>query len=613
MPDERPPLQSVQSVRAELRRLGYLDSGLDRFVLADAGARSATSASWRAAGRVGMLGGILLGATLALAAAGLDRRLLAEPQDLAVLAAYLALVLGVVTAVLTFAGGLAAGWYARRGARRPGAALSRNVGLALALVAVGYFGLWWRSHATHAPWPVQVLAIALALGLSLALGRFGALAAVAVLSAGGPALLPTASASRRRMLPVVALAALICGAAVAAASWLGARADAAAPDFAVVPTGLRVHVLGLDGLDPRMAEQMMARGELPRLSGLLRRAAWARMRAEPERVPAIVWTTIATGRGPQAHGIQSTDARRLAGMRTPVALSEDGRLARAVAQATDLLRLTRPQPASSVLRAVKAFWNVASEKGLRVGVVNWWATWPADAVNGYVVTERAYFKLEKGGPAEREAFPDEAFARLRNLPRGVQGDRARDLDRFHVQAARLLRGAAPPDLEAVYLSGLDICSMQQLGEATADLATLDARLAAVRDCYRWTDGLLGDVLDSLGEGQVLVLVADPGRLARRGEGAREGLLALAGPPVRAGALPPASERDVAPTVLHLAGLPVSRELEGRVLEEALREEFRRAHPPRTVASYGRRPPGRPAESSFDRDMLEELRSLGYIR
>jgi hypothetical protein len=73
------------------------------------------------------------------------------------------------------------------------------------------------------------------------------------------------------------------------------------------------------------------------------------------------------------------------------------------------------------------------------------------------------------------------------------------------------------------------------------------------------------------------------------------------------------ERDVAPTVLHLLGLPVSDELEGRVLEAALTPEFRAAHPVRRVASYGLRPPGRLRESAFDRDMLEELRSLGYIQ
>jgi arylsulfatase A-like enzyme len=111
---------------------------------------------------------------------------------------------------------------------------------------------------------------------------------------------------------------------------------------------------------------------------------------------------------------------------------------------------------------------------------------------------------------------------------------------------------------------------------------------------------------------VLVLVGDPGRMARQSGGA-EGLLALRGAPVRAADLGVVTERDVAPTVLHLAGLPTSRELAGRVLEDALSPAFRATHPRRTVASYGRRAPGRPAESAFDRDMLEQLRSLGYVQ
>jgi arylsulfatase A-like enzyme len=75
----------------------------------------------------------------------------------------------------------------------------------------------------------------------------------------------------------------------------------------------------------------------------------------------------------------------------------------------------------------------------------------------------------------------------------------------------------------------------------------------------------------------------------------------------------ASERDVAPTVLHLLGLPTSRELDGHVLEASLSESFRRDHPVRTVDSYGRRPPSRPADSAFDQDVLEQLKSLGYIQ
>jgi len=156
--------------------------------------------------------------------------------------------------------------------------------------------------------------------------------------------------------------------------------------------------------------------------------------------------------------------------------------------------------------------------------------------------------------------------------------------------------------------------MQQLGEAPAsDHAGLDSKLSAVRDQYRFVDGLIGEAVAELGPKDVLVLVGDPGRLARGGTVAAEGLLVLAGAPVAPGDLGMVSERDVAPTVLHLLGLPKSRELGGRVLESALSETFRRDHPVRLVDSYGRRPPSRAAQSDFDQDVLEQLKSLGYIR
>ena len=570
-------------------------------------------ATTRSGKRVGLVGGVLFGLAATLAAAGLDRRLLAEPRDLLVLAFYLVVAFALLTGLVALAGGLLAAWAKRLG-REAGAGLARNVGLVVALGAIAYAALWWRSHLVGAPVLGQAAALALGLLLSLVLGRFASLAAVAVLSAGGSHL-PPASLSRRRVLPLVLGAAALFAGVVAVAPRLSGPTGAEAPDYAVVPTGLRVRVLAIDGLERRMVEHLVAHGEMPALGALLAAGARARLRAEPERVPAIVWTTIATGRGPEAHGIRSADTRRITGLRTPVSLdAERSPFTSALGAATDLLRLTRPQPPSAVLRSVKTFWNVASEKGLRVGVVNWWATWPADAVNGWIVTDRAAFKLEKGGTPDREVHPAEAFDRLRPLLDPSEPDRARRLDRFHFAAARALRKGAPPDLEALYLPGLDIFTMQQLGEAPAsDLAGLDSKLAAVRDQYRFVDGLIGEAVAELGPKDVLVLVGDPGRLARGGTVPAEGLLVLSGAPVAPGDLGAVSERDVAPTLLHLLGLPRSRELDGRVLEGALSPSFRRDHPVRLVDTYGRRPVARADRSDFDQDVLEQLKSLGYIQ
>lgn len=616
MDSPRPPIAKVEDVREELRRLGYLDHGLDRFVLAGAHASSPLRASVRAAVRVGLLGGVLFGAASTLAAAGIDPRLRAEPRDLLVLALYLTAILGVVIASGALAAGLAAAWLGARLTRLPRPTLSRDVGLALATVGLAYVALWGHSHAAELSTGMMAGSLLIGVTLCAVLGRFGSLAAVAVLSAGGLAgRLPEASLSRRHLMRLVAAVALVFGAAVAGAAVL--RSSPAPPpvDFAVVPTGLVVRIVGIDGLDRRTAEEMMARGEMPHLQALLASSAHAPLRAEPEQVPAIVWTTIATGRGPAIHGIHSAGARHLPGMRTPVPLADRTRLSRAVGAAADLLRLTRTQPASSVLRGAKAFWNVASDKGLRVLVVNWWATWPADRVNGQVVTDRALLKIEKGGRADRETHPDDLLERLRALAvADAPPDRARRIDGFAAAAVRMLHhSAGASDLEAVYLPGLDIVTMQQLGDAgaAADVASLSARMDAVRGHHRFVDELIGGLRADMPANGVLILVGDPGRRARQ-SGTGEGLIALSGAGVVPGAMTTSGERDIAPTVLHLLGMPVSDELEGSVLEAPLSPAFRSAHPVRRVSSYGPPPQGRLRQSTFDREMLEELKSLGYI-
>jgi hypothetical protein len=609
----RSPIASVEHVRDELKRLGYLDSGLDRFVLRGAGGPSLLGTSFGVAWRVGAAAGPLLGAGLTLAAVSLDRRLLSEPTDLVVLLLYSSVALGVMAAGAAFAGGLVAAWLQRRVGPGGGEGLARNVGLVFGLGGLAYLALWWRSRGLGAPLLAQGAALALGLFLSATLSRFGSLAAVAVLSAVGGGHLPQARLSRRHVLASVALGGALFAVGIAV-SYSAEASKEEAPDYAVIPTGLRIRVLAIDGLERRMTDQMLARGEMPELARLLARGAHGRLTAEPERIPAIVWTTVATGRGPEAHGIQSAGARRLAGMRTAVSLdSAGGRFASALGTATDLLRITRTGPPTSVLRGVKTFWNVAAERGLRVGVVNWWATWPADPLNGYVVSDRAFFKLDRGGDPDREVFPAEAFGRLRGGI-GAGGERAHRLDRFAVSTAVALRQPAPPDLEALYLPGLDIFTMQTMGEAAgADLAALDDRLASVREYYRFVDERIAEAAEGRASGDVLVLVGDPGRLARSGAGPALGTLLFEGGPVLAGDLGLVSERDIAPTLLHLVGLPTSRELPGAVLEAALRPDFRQDHPVRRVASLGRRPTERATESAFDREMLEELRSLGYIQ
>ena len=97
----------------------------------------------------------------------------------------------------------------------------------------------------------------------------------------------------------------------------------------------------------------------------------------------------------------------------------------------------------------------------------------------------------------------------------------------------------------------------------------------------------------------------------------EGVFLAQGPGIRRGAkLKDAGVLDITPTVLYLLDLPVGRDMEGRVLEEIIDPRLLAARPVKRLPTHesGVEPEsGVPATSKAEARLLEELRSLGYIR
>jgi len=94
------------------------------------------------------------------------------------------------------------------------------------------------------------------------------------------------------------------------------------------------------------------------------------------------------------------------------------------------------------------------------------------------------------------------------------------------------------------------------------------------------------------------------------------VLLLHGPGIRAGELRGAGVLDVYPTLLHLLGIAVPEDADGRLLDEAFTPAALAARPPRGVASWDGLPPPAPAiplDPARRREEIEKLRDLGYIR
>ncbi len=628
----------VDELRRRLRALGYLDAGVDRFVLAPARAsRGPAAFAALAALRVGLLAAILLGPAAAIGLGARLPGLVTGVRDAAVLAVYLGVLFGTAMTGVSFLVSLAAHALLRStaGAAAPNARrYAFGAGAVVTIAALAYLTLWWRTANAEFGWrapAATALALVVAAAISLLLGHAVRIAALGVAAAAAPAAAAVRQTKRSWLLNVAAGTLAFAGAAVLLV-WT-APADRAGPDrppLPVVTTGLQVRLVAIDGVDAAMLRDLAAGGRLPALAALLS-SARASIAPEDTRDPARAWTTVATGAPPDIHGVAALETRRVAGVRGRLAAAS-GAAADVIRAATDLLRLTRPAIVSREERRVKAMWEVAADAGLRTAVVNWWASWPAPADRGIVITDRAMLRLEHGGTLDAEIAPAplypllgaawpsirerareqaaSAFAAIGDRETRTVLTRSAELDATVAGLAGALPGPAR-DLDVIYFQGLDIAqhSLLGAGNAAATPSAMAARIDALRAYYVFVDRLVAPLLASTPR-QLVVLVAEPGRVEHAGEG----VLAVVGPIVVAGPAH-ANAVDVAPTVLHALGVPLSRELAGRPVSAFFDPVFLARYPARYVATYGRPSQADDARrgQALDEEMIDRLRSLGYVR
>jgi hypothetical protein len=637
----------VDELRQRLRSLGYLDAGVDRFVLGAANeTRGPIAFAARAAIRVGLLGGLLLGPAAALGVGARLPGLISGVRDALVIAVYLGLLFFVAVAVLSFAlsaiaaaivrprsGSIRAADAAARDSRAGALErLSRAAGFVLTLAALAYLTLWWRNANAGFGWSAPVwtsFALLVAVAISLLLGHAQRITTLAVLAAAaGPhaSLPPISTRSWRGVLAGGALA--FAGAAVLLVSTAAAESPGAVdhPPLTVVGRGRALRVIAIDGFDPAMFDAF---------AGDTAAVVATRFSLQPQDTsdPARAWTTVATGEPPEVHGVRGIETRRVAGVQGAV-VAGGSAVRQAVGAATDLLRLTRPSIASRDERRSKTAWEVAEDAGLRTAVVNWWATWPAPPGPGIVVTDRGVLRLEHGGPLDAEIAPAELYPLLqerwpaiRQRARDAAGAavtgiietaaadvlrRSAELDATIIGMLQALPGPAR-DLDVIYLPGLDIAQHALLsasGGGASSPSAVSARVAALRKYYAFLRSALESLLRPSPQ-QDVMLVMQPGRV----DTPTPGLLAVyEWPPMfyaprgirDEGA---ARVEDIAPTILLALGIPLSRELAGQP---------RSLVPPgmkRYVDTYGRpfvaatTRAGKP----LDQEMIDRLRSLGYVK
>jgi Type I phosphodiesterase / nucleotide pyrophosphatase len=394
----------------------------------------------------------------------------------------------------------------------------------------------------------------------------------------------------------------------------------------------RVVVVGIDGLSP--SDVTASRdGGMPAFARLARQGAFSPLATVKPTEGPPVWTTMMTGRLPRDHGVSSATTYRLLGSSSDWALLPKA----ALVGVLERLHLAERRPVSSAARRRRALWNVLDAFGIPTGLVRVWGTQPPETIRGFVVSP--YFHRLLGDPvrAAGTVFPRDLLPEIgaravspRDLDPALLADLAdaatpnalddplmRTLaeeslapDLTYARAAQVLRQAYHPSLLVVSFHGYEAAGHvfyryahpDAFGNVSAEEARrygrVPARYASLVE--RW----VGEIEKDLGPGDVLVVLSgyglEPTPLWRRllgaftgtsvgsatHGGAPDGVLLVTGGGIRPGAVPArASVLDVAPTLLYLLGLPVARDMEGRVLTEILEPEFAEENPVTFIPSY----------------------------
>jgi hypothetical protein len=352
----------------------------------------------------------------------------------------------------------------------------------------------------------------------------------------------------------------------------------------------RLAVVGLSTATLDAVLPLAEQGKLPFFATFLESGARARLGSLAPTRPSALWATLATGRWPFRHGLEAERLHSVPWLRG----SELRLLPVAIGFEHWGLPGARTRPVGARDREVSPLWTTLGALG-----------WPAAALGFSAALDGLESAAEPApagiSPAEREL---EALG-LPALARALGADRRR-----LAQARQQLARADGPEALFVRLDGLESASIASFGGFAAaqfegDRSGRVRRAAdALAAYYGGLDGELAELWGALAEPRLLVVVspygieaptdlgrilldlADRPRLGGSVAGGPDGLWLARGDGVRRGVqVSGASLADVVPTLLYALGLPIARDLDGKVLAAAFEPALLQRRPLTFVPSY----------------------------
>jgi predicted AlkP superfamily phosphohydrolase/phosphomutase len=401
------------------------------------------------------------------------------------------------------------------------------------------------------------------------------------------------------------------------------------------PAPRRLTIIGLEGASMSYVLPAIAEGKLPNFARIIEGGASGTLRTLHPTESLAVWTSMATGKLPRQHGLHGFYRYRFFGDPPPFSLLPHGLYLRGWEHAGML----KHSAVTSTQRRSETFWSILTSFGVKVGLLRWWGTYPAEEVDGFVVSELFHRQVweQFDPPLPDLTYPkdlDEELAHYVVHPDDIENQ---ELDRYvdrSVQMAgdtlpwetvlraslaedatyhrigRLLKDTDDPQVYGLYLFGLDRVAHtfyrfhrpESFGDVSDSELTKYGRV--IEAYYGYLDTIVGEYIQSQRPEEILVVLSGHGmkplpltsRIVETFKGGTyltgyhddgpDGLALFYGPGIAQGAkFQGASVVDITPTLLYLMGLPLGQDMEGTLIADVLEESLSRTQPVTFISSY----------------------------
>ncbi len=402
----------------------------------------------------------------------------------------------------------------------------------------------------------------------------------------------------------------------------------------------KVLLIGWDGADWEHITPLLDAGLMPTLSQMIDDGVMGNLATLEPILSPMLWNSVATGKHAVKHGIH--------GFIEPDLVNGGVR------------------PYSSTSRKVKALWNILTQSGYKSNVIGWWASHPAEPIDGCIVTNHfnsiryvpqkgwnvapgtVYPEDKLGFLSQFRVFPQELTHEhiLPFIPHASQCGQENDplLQTFakllsdcastHAVATAVME-AEPADFTAIYYDSIDhFCHAFMQFHPPRMPHIPEEKFALYKDvvssAYRFHDMMLERLLELAGPETTVIICSDHGfqsRQARPISVPREpagpavwhrefGIFVAKGPGIkRDERIYGASLIDIGPTVLHAFGLPIGDDMDGRPLVEIYEQpvEVKRIPNWEDVPGHcGMHPPGWCMSKEDSQELVQQFVALGYI-